>query len=272
MCVEWKKISYFGVMAKQDNLIGTHPIPPDIIGRWLNGVNHPVTTTQCHRSLTETNTLNETELIEWLSNEIIKYHYRDNQVVRLKQKYSELGFTDYAEKIRMIPNTDKVRKGNMTEIILSEYIISSTNKPMIKTFRFRYSTNVDQSMKGDDMLMIDYDNTASDIEVYLGEAKFRQTPSPQVVRDVANALSKDTKPLSYTFLIETLIDEKATNALGIELDGFILETIKNQGKITYTGLVLSNTNTSATVQAHLNSDNPKLVFLSLGIDLSLIHI
>lgn len=253
-------------MPKQETLIGTHPVPPDIFGRWLGSTDHPETDRQCHRSLIQTGNLPEDELIDWLADKIILHHYSDNKVQRLKNKYGELGFAEYAENIRMIPKVDKVRKGNMTEIILCEYVLSSTNKPLIKTFRFRYSTNVDQSMKGDDVLMVDYDNEEDDIEVYLGEAKFRQTPAPQVVRDIANALSTDTKPLSLTFLVDRLLESDATAEIGNRLDQFVVETVRQQKKITYSGLLLSQEGCATTIQDYLDSDNQKLVFLSLGVE------
>ncbi|AXG72970.1 DUF1837 domain-containing protein [Flavobacterium arcticum] len=252
-------------MPRQEDLIGTHPTPPNIFGKWLASTDHPETDSQCHRSLSPTPDLSEDELIDWLADKIILHHYNDNKVERLKNKYGQLGFAEYAENIRMIPNVDKVRKGNMTEIILCEYVLSSTNKPLIKTFRFRYSTNVDQSMKGDDVLMVDYDNEANDIEVYLGEAKFRQTPTPQVVKDIAKALSTDTKPLSFTFLVDRLLESDATAEMGNRLDQFVVETVKQQGRITYSGLLLSKEPCATTVQNHLDSDNQKLVFLSLGV-------
>lgn len=253
-------------MAKQDILIGKHPSSPNIFGKWLGSNNHPETDRQCHRSLSQIDSSIEDELIEWLSEKIITYHYKEEQIERLKEKYNQLGFEEYANNIRMIPNDNNTIKGNITEVILCEYILSSTNKPLIQTYRFRYSTNVDQSMKGDDMLMVDYNTEIDDIEVYLGEAKFRKTPSSQSVKKIAASLAKDTKPLSFTFLVERLLESEVTKDIGNRLDQFVIETIKQQGKITYSGLLLSNTDCSNTVQNNLDSDNPKLVFLSLGID------
>tara|TARA_R110002072_G_scaffold287464_5_gene453180 strand:+ start:17422 stop:18252 length:831 start_codon:yes stop_codon:yes gene_type:complete len=253
-------------MVKQDKLIGKHPPPPNIFGKWLNSENHPENDRQCHRSLSQIDPSIEDELIEWLSEKIIAYHYKEEQIERLKRKYRQLGFTEYAENLRMIPNDDKTRKGNMAEVVLCEYILSSTTKPLIKTFRFRYSTNIDQSMKGDDMLMIDYDGEKEDIEIYLGEAKFRQTPSALAVRKIAASLAKDTKPLSFTFLVERLLESESTKDIGNRLGEYVIESIKQQRKITYSGLLLSNISCANTVQKNLDSDNPKLVFLSLGID------
>lgn len=253
-------------MAKQDTLIGTHPTPPDIFGRWLAGLNRPDSATQCHRSLSEIEAQDEEELLEWLSNEIIRYHYHEDRIGRLKAMYESLGFDEYAEQYRMIPNNEDTRKGNMAEIIMCEYVISSTQKHLIKTYRFRYSTNVDQSMKGDDMLMVDYNEEKDDVEVYLGEAKFRQTPTPKSVRDIANSLSKDTKPLSFPFLVDRLRERPATQGLADKLDKFIIDTVKRNGKLTYTGFLLSNEETAEKVEANLDSDNPRLVFISLGVN------
>lgn len=253
-------------MAKQDTLIGTHPTPPNIFGNWLNALNHHDTATQCHRSLSEIEAQDENELLEWLSNEIIRYHYDEDRIGKLKAMYNSLGFEEYAEQYRMIPNNELTRKGNMAEIVMCEYIISSTQKDLIKIFRFRFSTNIDQSMKGDDMLMVDYDEDEDEIEIYLGEAKFRQVPSPQSVRDIANSLSKDTKPLSFTFLVDRLREQPATKELADRLDKFIIDTVKRNGKLTYTGLLFSNETTSEMVQNNLDSDNPLLVFISLGIN------
>lgn len=253
-------------MAKQDTLIGKHPKPPSLFGRWLTSIDHPESTTQCHRSLTDLKSLNEAELLDWLSDEVIKHHYKDDQLQRLKDKYASLGFSEYAEQQRMIPNDDKVRKGNFTEIVLSEYIIHSTAKPLIRTYRFRYSQNVDQSMKGDDVLMVDFNKEEDSVQIYLGEAKFRQTPNKAVVDDISNALSKDTKPLSFTFLVQRLFESDDTKEIAEKLDDVIIDTVKRNGNIIYAGLLLSNENSSNRVQTNLNSDNPNLVFISLGVE------
>lgn len=253
-------------MAKQDTLIGTHPTAPNLFGRWLASLNHPESPTQCHRSLTDMKTLDEGELLDWLSNEVIKHHYKEDQLARLKAKYTSLGFTEYAEQQRMIPTSDKVKKGNLTEVILFEYIVHSTNKPLLKTYRFRYSPNVDQSMKGDDVLMVDFNEETDNVQIYLGEAKFRQTPTKTVVDDISKSLSKDTKPLSFTFLVERLLESDLTQAIGLKLDDVIIDTVKRNGNITYTGLLLSNERSSNCVQTNLNSDNLNLIFLSLSVE------
>ena len=130
----------------------------------------------------------------------------------------------------------------------------------------KYNPNVDQAIKGDDTLMVDLfeENGNEKIKIYLGESKFRKTPAKDVVEDITNSLSKDTLPLSYTFLVEEIA--KTDESLARKLDDYIVQDVKDRGDLVYAGLLLSNTNTSRTVERHLNSDNSNLVFISVGID------
>jgi len=253
-------------MTKQVQLIGEHPADPNHFGKWLIAVDHKSTTTQCYRELQDTSTIEENELIEWMSNQIIVHHYRNDLIERLKQKYKTLGFADYSENHRMIPNTDKVMKGNTAEIILSEYLKSSINKPLASVYRFHFSNNVDQSMKGDDVLLVDCGTDASKTEIYLGEAKFRKTPNKAIIKEVADSLQTDTKPLSFTALVQRLLDSEDSKEEGEILDNVVLNTIRDQGQITYAGFVMSNENVAGNVLRNLASTNSKLIFLSLGIE------
>lgn len=253
-------------MSKQDDLIGKHPINPDAFGIWLNSKDYPVTATKCHRELTEQEKYSRDELLERLSDDIIKHHYPDERINRLVKNYAKLGFTeysDYLKKTLKTPTNLTTKKGNLTEIILCEYICSSTQKNLTHIYRFRYNPNVDQSMKGDDVLLID---DAYDIKVFLGEAKFRGIPTKQTVDKVSESLTKDKQPLSYTLLSDILLKKPETEELGERIDDFVRESIKSNDHVTYVGLLLSDTRTSDRVETHLNNDNPNLVFLSLGIE------
>lgn len=256
-------------MSKQADLIGRHPIKPDSFGIWLESNDHPHTVTKCHRELTEQASYSRKELIERLSDDIIKYHYPDERVERLVKNYAKLGFkeySDYLNKTLKTPTNLITKKGNLTEVILCEYICSSIQKKLTHIYRFRYNPNVDQSMKGDDMLMIDYIDDTDEIKVFLGEAKFRATPTKASVYKVSESLTKDKQPLSYTLLTDILLKDPETMELGERLDDFVRDAIKSKGDITYVGLLLSDKRTSARVEKHLNNDNPNLVFVSLGIE------
>ena len=252
-------------MTKQEKLIGIHPDSTDPFGKWLKVNDLPDSATKCHRELTESIAI-DNDLIEWMARKIINHHYTQPRIDKLKQKYKSLGYAKYAAQHRKLPIVDKVKKGNATEILLTDYIQTARGKEFIKFFKLRYNPNVDQAIKGDDVLMVDLfeENGNEKIKIYLGESKFRKAPSKKVVEDIANSLSKDTLPLSYTFLVEEIA--KTDEILAEKLDDYIVQDVKDRGDLIYAGLLLSNTDTSRTVERHLNSDNSNLVFISVGID------
>lgn len=252
-------------MTKQEELIGEHPDPTHPLGKWLEANDLPHSATKCHRMLTESTTVDD-NLIEWMARKIISYHYTQFRIDRLKEKYRSLGYAKYAEQHRKLPIADKVKKGNATEILLTDYIQTTQKKEFIKVFKLKYNPNVDQAIKGDDTLMVDLfeENGNEKIKIYLGESKFRKNPSKTVIEDITNSLSKDTLPLSYTFLVEEIA--KTNEPLARKLDDYIVQDVKDRGDLIYAGLLLSNTDASRVVEKHLNSDNSNLVFISVGID------
>lgn len=253
-------------MTKQIELIGRHPDNNHQFGKWLGVNDIPATDTKCHRELVGIIPSDDEELITWMANKLIHHHYSTFRLNRLKEKYKEIGFEKYADQHRKLPVADKVKKGNATEIILTEYIQSTLNKELEKVFKLKYNPNVDQAMKGDDTLMVDLFETEGieNIKVYLGESKFRTLPGRQVVDDISSSLEKDKLPLSYSFLVEEIA--KSNEELASKLDNFIIKDIKSTGNLIYTGLLLSNQNSSRHVERNLNNDNPTLVFISIGIE------
>lgn len=252
-------------MTKQINLIGNHPNIEHPIGAWLSVNDIAVTATKCHRELTERYDEGNEDLILWMANKLISHHYSNFRLEQLKKKYTELGFEKYAEQNRKLPIADKVKKGNATEILLTEYIQSTLNRELIKVFKLKYNPNVDQAIKGDDTLMVDLfeQDNGNDLKIYLGESKFRKIPSKKVVDDVSTSLEKEKMPLSYSFLVEEIA--KNDIELALKLDDFIVQDIKEKGQLIYTGLLLSNEDTSRFVENNLNNDNPELIFISIGI-------
>lgn len=252
-------------MSKQERLIGKHPSDAHPFGRWLVANDLPESDTKCHRELTESTKVDD-GLIEWMARKVIDHHYTQFRIDRLKEKYGSLGFPQYAEQHRKLPIADKVKKGNATEVLLTDYLQTTQRKEFIKVFKLKYNPNVDQAIKGDDTLMVDLfeENGNEKIKIYLGESKFRKTPSKAVIGDITDSLSKDMLPLSYTFLVEEIA--KIDEPLARKLDDYIVQDIKDRGDLIYAGLLLSNTDTSEKVETHLSSDNPNLVFISVGID------
>lgn len=253
-------------MTKQIELIGDHPSIDHPLGTWLIAKDIPATDTKCHRELTERNEEDNAKFILWMANKLIHHHYTEFRIRRLQKKFTELGYKKYAEQNRKLPKADKVKKGNATEIILTEYIQSTLNRELIKVFKLKYNPNVDQAIKGDDTLMVDlieHDDN-SDLKIYLGESKFRKNPSKSAVNEISSSLENDKMPLSYSFLVDEI--QKTNPELALKLDDFIVQDIKDKGNLIYTGLLLSNQNTSTHVERSLNNDNPKLIFISIGVN------
>lgn len=255
-------------MPTQNDLIGSHPKAPNIFGIWLDCNDVPVTKTKSHRSLTSLIKSNDQQLIDWLGTKIFEHHHSEYRVQKLKENFTKLGYKKYAEQNRKLPKSDRTKKGNATEVILSEYIESSLGKKLVKAFKLKYNPNADQAMKGDDTLLIDVVDVKKSkrIKLYLGEAKFRKTPSSTVVNSISKSLSKSKKPLSYSFIVDELGRNENTKDLADLLDSFIIDEIKGKGDLIYTGFLLSNSDTIKVVEANLNSDNPLFVLISVGID------
>lgn len=255
-------------MPLQTDLIGTHPTLPNIFAKWLTCNDVPVTVTKSHRSLTSILPNDDSDLIDWLGRKIFEHHHSSDRTDKIKEKYTKLGYAKYAEQHRKLPRVDKVKKGNATEILLIEYIQNSLNKELYHAYKLRYNPNVDQAIKGDDTLMVDIINEkgAHKIRLYLGEAKFRKTPSKTVVDTISKSLSKDKRPLSYSFLVDELGRDPKTESIADILEIFIVEEIKGKGDLIYTGFLLSNTDTFIVVESNLNSDNPQMILISIGID------
>lgn len=255
-------------MSLHEDLIGAHPPAPHEFARWMDCSDIEPTDARCHRALTSKLTANEPALVQWLAEKLVHHHYDQTRIERLKQKYTDAGFPQYAEQNRNLPRADKTKKGNATEILLIEYIESCQGKPLIKAFKLRYNPNVDQAIKGDDTLMVDIkvdDKGKDSLKIFLGESKFRATPVKKVIEDITESLGKDKLPLSFSFLISELSRDSATKPTADLLDSFLISEIKSKGDITYTGLLLSNTQTSTVVERHLVTDNPNLIFISAGI-------
>ncbi len=255
-------------MKTQIDLIGDHPSLPNIFAKWLSSTDNPVTGTKRHRSLSGIIASDDPDLIEWLGRKLFDHHHSDFRVEQLKINYTKLNYPGYAEMHRKLPIADRTRKGNATEIILTEYIESCIGRSAVKAFKLKYNPNADQALKGDDTLLVDIvDNGSGEVvKVYLGEAKYRTAPTKKVVGDISSSLAKDKKPLSFSFLVEELARNPATLEIAKKLDAVMIDDIKGRGNLIYTGLLLSDLRTEAKVEATLNSDNPDFVMISIGIE------
>lgn len=251
-------------MTRQEEILGHHPITHPVIGDWLDFEDRESTDTQCLRALSEKKEFDE-DVISHFSDCLLKYHYQDKAIQMMKTNLEKLGlqkFAQYYEQASKMPKTPNTQKGNAVEVLMTEYSLAAINKSdLTSAHRFRYNPNVDQSMKGDDMLIVDFSDTAHPI-IYLGEAKYRTTVSKQVIDSILKSLCKGKMPLSLTFLRDCTEMNDSEYAL---LDGLLTRALSNYD-IRYIGFIAGDANAYKTVEKHWSSDNPSHLVLVLSMN------
>lgn len=252
-------------MSRQDEILGLHPINHHVIGEWLDYEDKEPTETSCIRVLSEKKPFGDA-VIEPFSKNLIDYHYTPATINSLKKKFEKLGlkeFGTYYAQSRNLPQNVNTRKGNAVEVLMTEYSLAAIDKlDLTYAHRFRYNPNVDQSMKGDDMLIVDFSDEANPT-IYIGEAKFRKTVDKAVLEDVTKSLAKDKMPLSLTFLrdrFENVDDNKYA-----KLDDLFIQELSDYD-IRYIGFIVGDKNAGKNVEEKWECDNPKHIMLVLSLD------
>ena len=243
-------------------LIGNHP-KSGLFFDWCKCEDNFSSTTKKHRKLSDKG-INRTTLIEKLSNWIIEHHTPAKQLERFKKRKSILNkhnFKEYVSKNMPFPIKNfTTQKGNLGEVILAEYLKSSSGLELL-IYKLSFNPNIEQSMKGDDVLLFDKNDIKN--KIIMGESKYRTTPDKTVVEDIMKALSKESLPISLPFIRDRL-DELGEDNLADEVDDLISEVHKKNIPIVYVGFLHSNHNVANAVETHMNTDNENLVVISYG--------
>jgi hypothetical protein len=264
-------LKYHFIMTEQERLIGEHPLPPHILGEWLAYTDHPTTVSKKHRKLEENNELRQ-KAIEDIADWIIIHHIQEYLMRNLYRKAALLEkyeFDKYVKHSNLLPTNDITQKGDVAEIILVEYLQKSTGlSPIIH--KLRYNPNVEQSMKGDDVLLLNPDNVSE--KIIYGESKYRSTPSKQVIEEAVSNLEGNKRlPVSIGFVANILYDQEK-DALADKLMDLQVQlkdenlNVHNVGFLLSTKSTIPSKDTSTQVETHLTTTNPNLVFISLGLD------
>lgn len=172
------------------------------------------------------------------------------------------GYGEFVGENSPFPKSEITQRGNCAEIILAEYLKSTSLLEML-VYRLRYNTNIEQSMKGDDVLLID----CADLKrkVIVGEAKFRTTPDKAVVKEITKGFGTKKLPLSLPFLAQ-LMRDRGNDELADNLEDLNAEMHHSEVPIVNVGLLLSNKNASRYIELHGDCDNESLVLLSLSLE------
>ena len=191
----------------------------------------------------------------------------------LKNKRKTLNSTAFARYITIkhyLPVNDLTRKGNLGEILLCEYIQEVAHYTAYVT-KLTYNPNVEQSMKGDDVLMFNPADIGKDV-IY-AESKIRQSPSSTVIKQIVNNLTGNKRfPSSINFAIQILRD-KGWDELANAIDALQTDIAEGKASIKNIGWLISSRSTDPAydtlkkVKNNLNvSSNPNLAFVAVGID------
>lgn len=258
-------------MTEQERLIGEHPQTPHILGEWLVHTDHPTTASKKHRNLKENNALRN-QAIDNIADWIVSHHIIEQRIEALERKAQILqkhDFDEYVKSSNLLPSAEKTMKGNVAEIILVEYLRESSGlSPIIH--KLRYNPNVNQAMKGDDVLLLNPDNIVE--KIIYGESKYRSTPSKQVIEEaISNLEGSKRLPVSIGFVADRLYEignsELADQLM--DLQNLLKDDrigVHNVGFLLSTKSATPSKDTSTQIERHLNTTNPNLVFISLGLD------
>ena len=247
--------------TKQDTIIGPHGNLTSALKEWLQSDDSVAEQGKVIRRLDEEPAYRDALLNEcayW----IVERHITELRLKKLDNERAtlpEAQFRDNLAKKNLLPRNSKTQKGNLGEILLAKYLEEVTGYTTYGIYRLTYNTNIDQSMKGDDVLY--------------GESKVRQTPDRAAIEAIVKNLQGNKKfPVSVLFYADRL-GAKGEEDLFNALDDLHLNVAKKKVPIRNVGFLLSKRDavhdaqdTFMQVKRYLNTTNPDLVFIALGID------
>lgn len=247
-------------------LLGDHPVP-EVFGCYTVAEDGSTNSGVPHRSLAQDVDCRP-ETISQLRDALVKHHVSAAMIAQDCRKIKNLralGYPIEDANIRRFPTSDTTRKGNLAEVFLAEYICaaSGANLPV---YRLRYNPNVDQAMKGDDVLAFDF--TSRRPRIIIGEAKFRGTPSKKAIQDIVSGLVRSHQaglPASLQFVADRLYEQNNIE-LADRVEDCSVKMAQGRLDLSYVGFLLSTDNSKSKVNQHTFAALRTLVMISLGID------
>lgn len=253
--------------AVGDRILGAHPDGRHALGGVLAAADRETAEKIPHRVLTERPAVRAktTAVIQ----AALTQHHASPEALERTKKHREalkrLGFDAEQSKLRRFPTNPSTRKGNLAEIVLAEYVVAATGLAL-PVYRLRYNPNIDQSMKGDDILAFDLD--ADPVRIVVGEAKFRSSSTNKAVKDIVEGLVRSYKagiPASLQFVADRLFESGDAN-LGERVLGCAMLFARGKLRIDYVGLLLSDSRAAERVDAATPAGLHRLAMISFGVD------
>ncbi len=195
-------------------------------------------------------------------------HHASPEALESTRQHNEamqrLGFGRQQQLLKRLPTNAKTRKGNLAEIVLAEYVVAASRVALM-VYRLRYNPNVDQSMKGDDVLAFDLD--AKPVRVVVGEAKYRGTSSTAAVEEIVDGLKRSHAagvPVSLQFVADRLFE---SGQAGLASRVMRCSELFAAGRLQldYVGMLMSDTHAAERVNAATPKSLRRLAMISLGV-------
>ncbi len=244
-------------------IVGEHPSSPNPFGiRFYHKdghSNHGIPT----RLLSETDS-DVDQFVSVMRSWLRTHHSRPEDLERYRRRRSALLRQGLPLPLSRFPTDPTTRKGNWAEVLLCEYVVSSSTANL-PVYRLRYNPNIEQSMKGDDMLAFDLE--ADPVRIIVGEAKFRGTSKKEAVIDIVKSLEQSRPgglPVSLQFAADRLIQE-GKESLGQRIEECADLFVRNKLHIDNVGLLASNHLAPIHVQKHAKSSLRRLAVISISL-------
>lgn len=237
--------------------------------------NHPLSISlSCSDENTESGTMHRCLMengrndafLDYMIPALLNHHISIDDLKRRKDLIESLQIIDAPIPMSPYPKTSTTQKGNFAEVFLAEYLCLTTDTEL-PVYRLRYNPNVEQSMKGDDVLLFDMDSDP--VRIIVGESKFRGIPNKQAVIDIVDGLVRSNKtgiPVSLMFVSERLF-EAGNDEMAKKVQNCAVLFVKNQLQIDYVGLLMSNLNAKSSINKHTSNELHNLLMISLGFQL-----
>jgi hypothetical protein len=249
------------------DILGVHPAESHPFGSLLSAIDGETNSGVPHRTLAEHNNQRKA-LVECVREMLIRHHVSPEALERDKKRRAAMkrqGFEDVQSSMKRFPTNTSTQKGNLAEVVLAEYLIAASDVSL-PIYRLRYNPNVDQAMKGDDVLAFDLDSDP--IRIIVGESKFRSSSSKAAVIEIVEGLLRSHKggiPASLQFVADLLFETGK-----IDLGERVLECATmfalEKLRIDYVGLLMSDTRSASKLNQHTDNTLHRLAVISFGLD------
>lgn len=248
--------------------LGPHPSAKHPFGRYLTAIDSLTQNKRPHRALREI-AKQRSSIVKAVHEMLTRHHASPEALERTRRRVAALkalGYDNIAgrEGACRFPMSETTRKGNLAEVVLAEYVVAASGVDL-PVYRLRYNPNVEQSMKGNDVLA--FDLNSKPVRIIVGEAKFRVIPTTADVQKIAEALLRSYRagiPTSLQFVADRLY-EQGRNNLAERIEDCALLFVQRRLHIDYVGLLLSNTDVEKRVRKGTPNTLRNLVMLSLSL-------